>query len=140
MRRQPLHPIQYAMVGAALVLFYVLLLALSEHIGFSAAYLAAALSMIALVGLYTRSILGRAALAAQVCGLMGGWYGFMYVVLHLQDYALLLGSLGLFAVLAAIMGATRNLDWFSVLSGDLKAQKQGVSQNYMTVYLKPVNK
>ncbi len=105
-----LHLIHYALIGAAMCLFYLLQLALSEHIGFPAAYAAAAALVVVSNGAYARSLLAprRAALFAGVlCVLYGG----MYVLLQLDDYALLAGAGALFLILAAIMYATRAVDW-----------------------------
>ncbi|MPZ44668.1 MAG: hypothetical protein GEV05_14945 [Betaproteobacteria bacterium] len=108
--------VQYALVGFALVAFFVLLLAFAEHIGFGLAYLIAAGACIALVGLYVRYVLGTRARAASLTGLLGGLYGALYMVLGSEDYALLMGALLLFAALAAFMLTTRRLDWYA-LSG-----------------------
>ena len=105
-----LHLIHYALIGAAMCLFYLLELALSEHIGFPAAYAIAAALVVVTNGAYARSLLStrRAALLAGVlCVLYAG----MYVLLQLDDYALLAGSSALFLILAAIMYATRAVDW-----------------------------
>ena len=105
-----LHLIHYALIGAALCLFYLLELALSEHIGFPAAYALAAALVVVTSGAYVRSVLAprRAALLAGVlCVLYAG----LYVLLQLDDYALLAGAGALFLILAAIMYATRAVDW-----------------------------
>lgn len=106
-----LHPINYLLVGAALIVFYLLFLSLSEHLGFGIAYGAAALATIGLIVFYSRSVLGTRKGALSVAGMLVGLYGYLFVVLQSQDYALLLGSLILFAVLAAVMALTRKLDW-----------------------------
>ncbi|MGH8665589.1 MAG: cell envelope integrity protein CreD [Burkholderiales bacterium] len=111
-----MHPVQYALVGFALVAFFVLLLAFAEHIGFGLAYLIAAGACIALVGLYVRYVLGTRARAASLTGLLSGLYGALYMVLGSEDYALLMGALLLFSALAAFMLTTRKLDWYA-LSG-----------------------
>lgn len=105
-----LHPIHYGLVGAALVVFYLLLLALSEHVGFDGAYAIAAGGVVGLVTGYARAILpgGRAlALGGGVAGL----YAFLWVALASEDHALLLGSVGVFLALAGLMWATRRIDW-----------------------------
>lgn len=106
-----LHPIQYLLVGSALVVFYLLLLSLTEHFAFSVSYLAAAAATVLLVAGYARAILASRRLALTLLAWMSVLYGYLYVLLRLEDYALLAGSLGLFALLAAFMWLTRRLDW-----------------------------
>jgi len=108
------HPIQYALVGFALTAFYVLLIALAEHIAFGVAYLAAAAACVLLIGIYVRWVLGSYARAATMTVLMSALYGSLYMVLGSEDYALLMGALLLFGVLAAFMLATRRLDWYAL--------------------------
>lgn len=106
-----IHPIQYLLVGLALCIFYTLLIALSEHIGFSAAYITAALAVIGLVVFYARSVFKQMK-ATQLLGLvMVLVFGFMFTVINQEDYALLIGSVGLFIVLAIVMAVSRKIDW-----------------------------
>lgn len=107
-----LHFIQYGLIGAAVCLFYLLELSLSEHIGFAGAYTLAASMIAALVTSYAWSILGSVSRAASMGGIISGLYGFLYVLISLEDFALLAGSLALFLVLAALMYATRRVNWF----------------------------
>jgi inner membrane protein len=109
-----LHPVQYALVGLALVLFYVLLLSFSEHIRFNTAYVLTSFSVIGLVTLYAYWISIKKQIAIVIGLVLSALYGFLFVTLQLQDYALLLGSLGLFAVLFVIMYFTRSIDWFTI--------------------------
>ncbi len=109
-----IHPIQYLLVGLALCLFYLLLLSLSEHVGFSRAYGIAAVAVAGLVGGYVRFVLGKTSRALVVTGLLGALYGFLFVLLQIQDYALLVGSVGLFMVLAAVMWFTRRVKWYQL--------------------------
>ncbi len=95
-----IHPFQYAIVGAALCLFYLGLLSLSEFIPFGLAYLAAAGATTLLICFHSARMLKSGGRTFIVAGLLAGIYGFLYVALQLQDYALLLGTGGLFAVLA----------------------------------------
>jgi len=106
-----LHPIHYLLVGAALCLFYLLLLALAEHVGIAAAYATATAATVALVTLYTRAVLAGWRRALAVGGVLTVLYGWLFTLLRREDYALLLGALGLFATLAAVMFLTRRLDW-----------------------------
>lgn len=108
------HPIQYLMLGGALCLFYLLELALSEHLGFPVAYAIASAAVVAMVGAYSLSILRSAARAAIVAVGVALLYGYLYLLLMNEDYALLIGSVGLFLILAAIMYATRRVDWYAV--------------------------
>ncbi len=106
-----IHPIQYLLVGLALCIFYTLLIALSEHIGFSAAYITSALAVIGLVVFYARSVFKQMK-ATQLLGLvMVLVFGFMFTVINQEDYALLIGSVGLFIVLAIVMAVSRKIDW-----------------------------
>lgn len=111
------HPMQYLLVGMALVIFYLLLLALSEHLTFSVSYVAATIAITALVGGYmtvtTRSV-RRGILTASI---LAGLYGFIFVLLQLETYSLLCGSIGIFLALAALMYSTRNVDWYGYGSG-----------------------
>ncbi len=108
------HPVQYLLVGMAVTLFYVLLLALAEHVRFVLAYLAAAAGVVGLVTAYGRTALRGAGPAAGVAGVLVSLYGFLFVTLRLEDFALLVGALGVFGALAAFMLVTRNVDWYSL--------------------------
>jgi len=107
-----LHAIQYALVGAAQVLFYLLLLSLAEHIGFPLAYLIGAGATVALTGLYSLSVLASSLRSAVLTVVLGVLYGLLYVILNAEDYALLIGSGVLFAALATTMYLTRHIDWY----------------------------
>ena len=107
------HPIQYLMLGGALCLFYLLELSLSEHIGFPLAYALASVSIIALVGAYSAAVLHRRGLALLVATGVVLLYAYLYILLMNEDYALLIGSLGLFAILAAVMYVTRRVNWYA---------------------------
>jgi len=106
------HPVQYLLAGAADVVFYLLLLAISEHLSFDVAYLIAAAAVTALISLYAWSVTRgrRSALAMPV--VLGGAYLWLWVTLQSEDYALLIGSVGLFVLVAAVMLLTRNVDWY----------------------------
>jgi inner membrane protein len=106
-----LHAVHYLLVGVALCLFYLLLLALAEHLGMAAAYGLATFATVATVGLYARSVLASGWRAAVVSAALVALYGWLFTVLRAEDYALLLGALGLFATLAGVMYLTRKLDW-----------------------------
>lgn len=106
-----LHPVQYLLVGSALCLFYLLLLSISEHAPFGLAYLVAASATVLLIGGYSIAILHGALRALLMTAVLGALYGYLYVLLQLEDYALLLGSAGLFVILALVMYLTRKIDW-----------------------------
>jgi inner membrane protein len=108
------HPVQYAMVVAALCLFFLLLLSLSEVVGFGAGYGLAATSTVALLGHYVSAIARSRARGIALAGLLGLVYGALFVVLQSEAHALLLGSGLLFASLALTMLLTRNLDWYAL--------------------------
>lgn len=103
--------LQYVLVGLALVLFYTLLLSFSEHIGFNAAYLVAALMTVLMEFFYARSVLGSTKLAAYVAATLILLYSFIFILIQLKDFALLAGSLGLFVILAGIMFISRRIQW-----------------------------
>jgi inner membrane protein len=109
-----LHPMQYLLVGLALAIFYLLLLALSEHIGFGFSYGVAAVSLVALITAYIAGFTNNRRAAIVIGAALAATYGILYVILLSDDYALLLGSLLLFAILAGLMLATRRLDWSRV--------------------------
>jgi len=115
--RQKIHPFQYLMVGAALCLFYLLLLSISEFIGFSWAYLIAAVASIALITWYCRFFLGGGVRTLMIGAGLTGVYTFLYITLRQQDYALLMGAIALFIVLAIVMYVTRKIDWYARDSG-----------------------
>lgn len=114
-RRWRIHPMQYLMIGAALVLFFLLLLSLSEQVGFLLAYLAASAGCIVLLTHYLRHVLGGWRPALGMSGLLVALYGVLYGILISEDNALMMGSLLLFGVLAAVMVATRRIDWYNVM-------------------------
>jgi inner membrane protein len=113
--RSRIHPMQYLMVGMAMVLFFLLLLSLAEHLPFWLAYLSAGIACIALIAYYLSRVLGSARAGAGMGAMLTALYGVLYGILVSEDNALMLGSLLLFGVLAAMMVATRRLDWYAVL-------------------------
>jgi inner membrane protein len=109
-----LHPVQYLLIGLAIITFYTLLLSLSEHINFLIAYLVSSAAVIVLVTAYAKSILKKGKLAIIVGGVLATVYAYSYWLLQMVDYALVAGSIGLFVVLAAIMYVTRKIDWYAI--------------------------
>lgn len=110
--RVRVHLLQYLLVGLGMSLFYLLLLAFSEHIGFVWAYIVASIAVVMLIALYSRVVLK----SSKRAGLMGvgisALYLYLFTLLQEQNYALLLGSVGIFSMLAGIMYITRNIDWY----------------------------
>jgi inner membrane protein len=107
-----LHPIQYLLIGSAMIVFYILNLSLSEHIGFLSAYTLASFAVTSLIGYYTTNVLGNFKKGMMTSCYYLLLYVFMYVILASEDQALLLGSIALFAVLACVMHFTRKIDWY----------------------------
>jgi inner membrane protein len=107
------HLVQYLLVGSSICIFYLLVLSLSEHLRFVAAYTIASVADIATVALYVWRTVSRFAgyVVAAILGLVHGW---MYLLLQMEDYVLVAGSLGLFAALVTVMYVTRNIDWYRV--------------------------
>lgn len=108
-----IHSLQYLFVGVGMCMFYLLELSLSEHIGFFAAYFCASASVVLLISSYCITVLRGINRAVIVAGAVTLLYGYLYILLMNQDYALLIGSVGLFLILAAIMYLTRKIDWYA---------------------------
>ena len=106
-----LHTMQYLLVGLALATFFLLLLALSEHVGFALAYALAATGLVLLVTYYVAGVAASRRVAAAVGGGLAAGYGLLYAILASEEHALLLGALTVTAALAALMISTRRLDW-----------------------------
>jgi len=112
--KQKVHPMHYVLVGLAISTFYFLLLSISEHFGFNRAYLISSLVTIGLIGAYSTSILETKFLSAVLVGVLSAVIAFIFIILQLEDFALLTGSVGLFVVLACVMYYSRNIDWSDV--------------------------
>lgn len=112
LHRRRIHPIQYLLVGFALLIFYLLLLSMSEYTGFSLAYLGGSAATILLITLYSLTVFHEKRLSILLGGILVFLYGFLYTLLQLEDYALLMGSIGLFVILAVIMFLTRKVEWY----------------------------
>ncbi|HEX6191045.1 MAG TPA: cell envelope integrity protein CreD [Chitinophagaceae bacterium] len=109
--RKSVHPVQYALIGFALILFYTLLLSISEYTGFNIAYGIAALATIGLIGWFVKSLLGSFRLSMLLSFVLILLYSYVFTILQLQDYALLMGSIGLFLTLAVVMYFSRRIQW-----------------------------
>ncbi len=112
MQQRPVHPVQYILVGIALVIFYTLLLSISEFIAFDTAYIIAAAATVLLITLYAKGHFKSWKIASLFAGVLSCLYGFIFILIRLEDTALLVGSIGLFIVLALVMYASRNVNWY----------------------------
>lgn len=113
-QKRPVHPLQYILIGMALVVFYTLLLSLSEYILFPSAYLTAAVATILLLSWYTFSIFKKLNTTVMFAVMLAVLYLFIYVLIQMQDNALLFGSIGLFVLLALAMYLSRKIDWYRI--------------------------
>lgn len=113
MEKTRIHVLQYLLVGLALCLFYSLLLSISEHVGFNMAYLISAVLTIGLVGGYMLGIIKKKKPAFIMSGLLSVLYIYIFILIQLETFALLAGSLGLFVILAAVMYFSKKIDWFN---------------------------
>jgi inner membrane protein len=111
--KQKVHPFQYILVGFAVLVFYLLLLSISEQLGFNLAYLISALSVLIMILLYSRTFLKKWLHAIIQTLILAFSFGFIFVLMQLETYALLVGSIGLFVVLALTMFVTRKINWYS---------------------------
>ncbi len=105
-----IHIFQYSMIGLALIMFYTLLISITEHSSFKLAYLIAGISVVVMISLYSKSILNKK-FAGFIAVALIGLYTFIYVIIQLESYALLVGSIGLFAILGAVMYFSRKIEW-----------------------------
>jgi inner membrane protein len=117
MRKVFIHPIQYLLVGIAIIVFYTLLLSISEHVKFNLAYIIASILTISLVSLYTIAILKSKQIGLLIFGILLIMYSFIFTIIQLEDYALLIGSLGMFTILCIVMYYSRKIDWYNIKLG-----------------------
>jgi inner membrane protein len=110
-RKDRLHPMQYLLIGFAISLFYLLLLSLSEQLRFGLAYAISAGAVISMIAVYTHATLKSLRISLLIGTLLTALYAYLYVLLQLEDYALLMGSVGLFVILGTVMYTTRRIDW-----------------------------
>jgi inner membrane protein len=113
-QQKKIHPFNYIIVGFALCLFYTLLLSFSEYMIFSLAYLIATVMTVAAISYFIYYLFKGTRVFAAIGGMLTLLYGFMFVIIQLESYALLIGSLGLFAVMFVIMNYTRKIDWYNL--------------------------
>ena len=112
--KKRVHPIQYLLIGFAIILFYVLLLAISEHLNFDIAYILSAIAITAVITGYSKSVLRSNRFTRTIFAILIILYTYLYIILQLEDYALVMGSIGLLTVLAIVMYVTRKIDWYSL--------------------------
>jgi inner membrane protein len=111
-RKIRIHPFQYILIGVALIIYYTLLLSLSEQFGYNIAYWIATLATVGLVSFYATSFLKTKSLVILFTSLMMVFYSFIFVIILQQDFSLLLGSIGLFIIVAALMYFSRKVSWY----------------------------
>jgi inner membrane protein len=108
------HAIQYLLVGFAISLFYLLLLSFSEHTSFNSAYGIGCVVILSLIAFYVHAIFKNKTATLVITAALGILYGFFFALMQLEEYALLLGSIGLLLILAGVMYLTRNIDWYNI--------------------------
>lgn len=106
-----IHIFQYTMIGLALIMFYTLLISITEHSSFTMAYIIAGCAVVVLISLYSIAILKNKKFPAFIGASLTVLYTFIFVIIQMEDYALLVGSIGLFMILAAVMYFSRKIDW-----------------------------
>lgn len=111
LNKRNVHFLQYVLIGAAMTIYYTLLLALSEQMGFNMAYILASVATIGLIGTFIWSLLKNSKAALLFAGILSMFYGFIFVILQLQDMALLVGSVGLFVIIATLMYLSQKISW-----------------------------
>ena len=109
-----IHPIQYILVGIALIVFYSLLLSISEYLKYNLAFIVSAISTLALIAGYVQAILKSGKLTLLISGILTVLYSFIFTIIQLQDYALLIGSIGIFIILGLVMYFSRKIDWYNI--------------------------
>lgn len=114
LNKRKIHPFQYALVGLALSLFYILLVSISEHSNFNIAYGVSGVGIVVMIFLYSLSVFKKLSLSLILILMLCGIYGFLFTTLQLVDYALLMGSIGLLLILGLTMYFTRNINWYKL--------------------------
>ncbi|MBD70559.1 cell envelope integrity protein CreD, partial [Candidatus Poribacteria bacterium] len=118
--KKRIHPVQYILIGLAIILFYVLLLSMSEHLSFDISYILSAVAITCTITGYAQGILRNNHFTLTVLGILIILYTYLYIVLQSEDYALIMGSIGLFVVLITVMYITRKIDWYSLDKGSVQ--------------------
>ena len=117
-----IHPFQYILIGAALIIYYTLLLSFSEHVGYNVAYLIASISTVVLISLYASTFLKKISLTTLFAALLSIFYTFIFVIILQQDFSLLLGSIGLFIIVGLLMYFSRKVKWYEDENLKFKAE------------------
>lgn len=112
--KQRIHPIQYILIGTAILIFYTLVLSLSEHMHFNYAYILSAASVTLIISGYAKAIIPNSRFALTILGILAILYGYLFIVLQLEDYALMLGSIGLLIIVTIVMYVTRKINWYEI--------------------------
>jgi len=107
-----IHPFQYILIGAALIIYYTLLLSLSEQMGYNAAYWISTLATVTLISVYSTSFLKVRRLCFMLASLLIIFYSFIFIIILQQDYSLLIGSIGLFLIVGTLMYFSRKVNWY----------------------------
>lgn len=107
-----IHPFQYILIGSALIIYYTLLLSISEHVGFNIAYVFSSLLTVLLISFYSQTFMQNRNWAITVGAFLLSFYTFIYIITLQQDYALLMGSVGLFIIIGLIMYLSRKINWY----------------------------
>lgn len=114
-----IHPFQYILIGCALTIYYTLLLSFSEHFGYNLAYIISSMATVALITLYSRTFFSTIRLSVLLAVLLVVFYTFIYVIILQQDFSLLLGSIGLFLIIGALMYFSRNVRWYKEVPAEV---------------------
>jgi inner membrane protein len=119
-RKIRIHPFQYILIGAALTMYYTLLISFSEHVGYNIAYMIASTATVVMISLYSTTFFRDAKLTLLFSGVLSIFYSFIFVIILEQDFSLLLGSVGLFLILGLLMFFSRKINWYKP-SGEVSA-------------------
>jgi inner membrane protein len=112
--KQRIHPIQYILIGMAILLFYTLVLSVSEHLHFNYAYMLSAASITLIISGYAKAIISNTKFALTIAAILTILYCYLFIVLQLEDYALIMGSIGLLIILTIVMYLTRKINWYAI--------------------------
>lgn len=107
-----IHPFQYILIGAALIIYYSLLLSISEHTGYNIAYIISSAATVILISFYAKTFMSNNKLVLLFSALLTIFYGFIFVIILQQDFSLLIGSIGLFVIIGALMFVSRKVNWY----------------------------
>jgi len=122
LKKRFIHPIQYLLVGAALLVFYTLLISISEYLNFNFAFIISAVATILLIAGYVKAILKSNTLTFLITGILLILYIFIFVIIQLQDFSLLIGSVGIFIILGLVMFFSRKIDWYNIYANDISGK------------------